>query len=299
MAERTVNTLLEGGGFFEGPRWRDGTWWVSDFYRHQVATVTTDGMETVIVEVAEQPSGLGWMPDGALVISSMRDHKVLRFADGELSTLADVGEHCGGLLNDLIVDQHGHVFVGNFGFDLMSGGDPETANLVRVDPDGSVTVAATELHFPNGAVITPDGSTLIVGETIGNRYTAFTLGADGSLTDRRVWAEFGTLPDAETFVDGLAQITVAPDGCTLDAEGHIWVADALGNRAVRVAPGGEIVEEITVPGNLGVYACQLGGADGTTLLMCSAPDFFEHNRAAAREAVLFTAEVDVPHAGLP
>lgn len=299
MAERTVNTLFEGGAFFEGPRWHDGTWWVSDFYRHTVSTIDAEGAETVVVEVAAQPSGLGWLPDGSLVISSMKDHKVLRYADGQLSELADLSGLAGGSLNDLVTDAAGHTYVGNFGFDLMGGGDPAPADLIRVDPDGTVTVAATDLYFPNGTVITPDRTTLIVGETTGNRYTAFTIQADGSLTDRRTWATFGDLPVADTFVEGMAQITVAPDGCTLDAEGHIWAADALGNRCVRVAPGGEIVDQITVPGGLGVYACQLGGADGRTLLLCSAPDFFEHNRMAAREAVLFTTTVDVPHAGLP
>lgn len=299
MAERTVSTLFEGGAFFEGPRWHDGTWWVSDFYRHQVSTIGPDGAETVVVEVAAQPSGLGWLPDGSMVISSMKDHRILRWAEGELSTLADLTGLVGGHLNDLVTDAAGHTYVGNFGFDLMGGGTPAPADLIRVDPDGSVTVAATDLYFPNGTVITPDGQTLIVGETTGNRYTAFTIEADGTLTDRRPWAEFGRLPEADTFAEGLTQITVAPDGCTLDAEGHIWAADALGNRCIRVAPGGAIVEEITVPGGLGVYACQLGGDDGRTLLICSAPDFFEHNRTAAREAVLFTTTVDVPHAGLP
>ena len=299
MAERTISTLLEGGGFFEGPRWHDGTWWVSDFYRHQVATVAADGTETVVVTVEQQPSGLGWLPDGSLVISSMKDHKVLRYANGELSTLADLSDLAGGHLNDLVVDAQGHIYVGNFGFDLMGGGQPAPADLIRVDPDGLVTVVAVDLQFPNGAVITPDGSTLIVGETTGNRYTAFTIQRDGSLTDRRVWADLGPLPQGDTFADRLADIRVAPDGCSLDAEGHIWAADALGNRAVRIAPGGEIVDEISGPGGLGVYACQLGGDDGRTLLLCSAPDFFEHNRAAAREAVLFTTTVDVPHAGLP
>ena len=299
MAERDVSTLFEGGRFFEGPRWRDGSWWVSDFYRHTVSRIATDGTETVVVEVENQPSGLGWLPDGSLVISSMKDHKVLRFADGELSVLADLEGMVGGSLNDLVTDAHGHTFVGNFGFDLMGGGAPAAAPLIRVDPDGSTTVAADDLYFPNGTVITPDGSTLIVGETMGNRYTAFDLAADGTLSNRRVWAEFGALPTADSFAEGVAQIKVSPDGCSLDAEGHIWSADALGNRCVRVAPGGEIVEEITVPGGLGVYACQLGGDDGRTLLLCSAPDFFEHNRQAANEAVLFTTTVDVPHAGLP
>ncbi|MFN8017704.1 MAG: SMP-30/gluconolactonase/LRE family protein [Acidimicrobiales bacterium] len=299
MAEHAVSTLFEGGGFFEGPRWRDGTWWVSDFYRHQVARVAPDGTEDVVVEVAGQPSGLGWLPDGSLVISSMKDHKVLRLVDGELTVLADLAGMVGGHLNDLVTDAAGRSYVGYFGFDLMGGGDPAPADLIRVDADGTVAVAAEGLNFPNGSVITPDGSTLIVGETTGNRYTAFTIEADGSLVDRRTWAEFGPVPVADTFVEGLGQIVVSPDGCTLDAEGHIWAADALGNRCIRVAPGGAIVDEVRVPGDLGVYACALGGEDGCTLLICSAPDFFEHNRAAAREAVLFTTSVDVPHAGLP
>jgi sugar lactone lactonase YvrE len=286
MTDRTVHRLFEGGGFFEGPRWRDGTWWVSDFYRHQVSRISSDGHETVVVEVAAQPSGLGWLPDGSLVISSMKDHRVLRYAHGELSILADLSTYAGGLLNDLVTDAHGRSYVGNFGFDLMGGGALASADLLRVDLDGTVTVAATDLHFPNGTVITPDGSTLIVGETTGNRYTAFTIADDGTLTDRRTWASFD-------------DPSVAPDGCTLDAEGRIWAADALGNRCVLVAEGGEILEEIRVPGDLGVYACALGGDDGRTLLLCCAPDFFEHNRSVAREAVLFTTTVDVPHAGLP
>ena len=299
MADRTIRTLLDGGAFFEGPRWRDGTWWVSDFYRHQVSRVTPEGVETVVVSVPTQPSGLGWLPDGSLVIASMTDHRILRYADGELTTLADISEHVGGHVNDLVVDAAGHIYVGNFGFDLMGGAAPAPAHLVRVDPDGTVAMAAPDLFFPNGSVITPDGSTLIVGETTGNRYTAFTIQADGTLTDRRVWAELGPLPVADTFEEGLVQIKVAPDGCTLDAENHIWAADALGNRAVRIAEGGEIVDEIPAPEGLGIYACQLGGPDGRTLLLCAAPDFFEHNRTRAREAVLLTTTVDVPHAGLP
>jgi sugar lactone lactonase YvrE len=299
MSERAVQTLLEGGGFFEGPRWRDGTWWVSDFYRHSVSRVAPDGTEAVVVEVEHQPSGLGWLPDGSMVVSSMKDRKVLRFAQGALSVLAELDDLVGGHLNDLVVDARGHIYVGNFGFDLMGGGEPATADLIRVDPDGTVTVAATDLHFPNGSVVTPDGTTLIVGETTGNRYTAFTIEADGTLTGRRTWASFGPEPTGDSFGERLAGLVVSPDGCTLDAEGRIWAADALGNRVVRVAEGGEIVDEIAGPDGMGVYACQLGGEAGTTLLLCCAPDFFEHNRAEAREAVLCTVEVDVPHAGLP
>jgi sugar lactone lactonase YvrE len=299
MAERELRTVLTGGGFFEGPRWRDGTWWVSDFYRHTVSRVTTDGQETVLFEVENQPSGLGWLPDGSLVMVSMKDQKLLRFAGGELSTYADLAEHCGGHLNDLVVDAHGRVFVGDFGFDLMGGGDARPATLKRVDPDGSVHVVADGLRFPNGSVITPDGGTLVVGETLGNRYTAFDLADDGTLSNRRIWASLGDEVTGTTTEEVLGQVVVAPDGCALDAEGHIWAADAVGGRVARIAPGGSIVESVSAPEGLGVFACMLGGEDGRTLLICAAPDFLEHRRMDKREAVLLTATVDVPHAGLP
>lgn len=300
MADRTLDTLAEGGGFFEGPRWRDGRWWVSDFYRHTVSAIDPGGRQEEILTVDAQPSGLGWLPDGSLLVASMKDHRVLRRSpDGDVAVLADVSEHCGGHLNDMVVDAEGRAYVGNFGFDLMAAADPQAANLVRVDPDGLVAVAATDLLFPNGSVITPDGSTLIVGETGGCRYTAFTIGEGGALLDRRVWAQLAPTPEATTFAEFAAQVTIGPDGCCLDAEGHIWSADEAGARCIRVAPGGAVVDEISGPGGLNVFACMLGGDDGRTLLICAAPDFFEATRSVTREAVLLTTTVDVPHAGLP
>src|SRR3954467_11175516 len=145
MADGQLRTVFSGGRFFEGPRWRDGTWWASDFYRHRVSRYTPDGRESLVVEVEAQPSGLGWLPDGSMVIASMKDHKVLRFAEGELTELADLSEHAGGSVNDLVTDAHGHSFVGNFGFDLMAGAKLAPAKLMRVDPDGTVTVAAEGL----------------------------------------------------------------------------------------------------------------------------------------------------------
>jgi sugar lactone lactonase YvrE len=285
MGDRSFDTLVEGGTFFEGPRWRDRRWWVSDFYRHAVYAIAPDGATDEVLTVEAQPSGLGWLPDGSLLVVSMRDQRVLRRApDGTVTTHADIAEHCGGLANDIVVDGRGHAYVGNFGFDLMAGEAPRSTVLVHVAPDGGTEVVADDLRFPNGSVITPDGTTLMVGETMGARYTAFTIGDDGGLSDRRVWAD----------VPG-----VAPDGCALDAEGHIWAADALGNRLVRVAAGRGVVEAVAAPEGLGVYACMLGGDDGRTLLVCCAPDFDEHARSAAREAVLLTTTVDAPHAGLP
>jgi sugar lactone lactonase YvrE len=300
MTARTLDTLLEGGTFFEGPRWHEGAWWLSDFYRHLVLSVTTSGEPLEVLEVEGQPSGLGWMTDGSMLVVSMRDHRVLRWsAEAGVSEHADLSEFCGGHLNDMVVDAHGRAYVGNFGFDLMAGADPQAANLVRVDPDGSASIAARDLLFPNGSVITPDGRTLIVGETAGARYTSFTINDDGSLSDRRVWAQLAPTPELTTLTETFGQLRVGPDGCGLDAENHIWCADEVNARCIRIAPGGEIVDEIAAPDGLDFFACMLGGDDGRTLLMCAAPDFAEPNRRAAREAVLLTASVEVPHAGLP
>src|SRR4051794_12625587 len=166
MAERKLTPLVEGGHFFEGPRWHDGRWYVSDFYRYAVFTVDGDGTEEELLRVDGQPSGLAWLPDGSLLAVSMRDHTLVkRSPGGDVSVHADLSEHCGGHLNDIVVDAQGRAYVGNFGFDLMAGGQPEYAKLVRVDPDGAMTVAADELMFPNGSVI--HGDTLIVAETMG------------------------------------------------------------------------------------------------------------------------------------
>jgi sugar lactone lactonase YvrE len=300
MAERELSTLLEGGAFFEGPRWRDGLWWVSDFYRGIVVTVTPDGAEQVVLEVPEQPSGLGWMPDGSLLVASRKDFRVLRRSpDGEVSEHADLSGMAAGHLNDMVVDAQGRAYVGNFGFDLMAGADPSATDLIRVDPDGTASVAASGLWFPNGTVITPDGGTLIVGETVAARYTQFRVADDGSLGDRTVWGQIEPEPSFESFEQTLAGLKFAPDGCALDAEGHIWSADGVGGRVARLAPGGEIVDEVRGPDGLGVFACMLGGEDGRTLLICAAPDFLEHRRMDKREAVLLATTVDVPHAGLP
>jgi len=295
-----LQELHDGGGFFESPRWHEGRWWVSDFYRREVLTLSEEGETETKMEVEGQPSGLGWMPDGSLLVVSMKDHKLLRRAPhGEVSLHADLTELCSGHLNDMVVDGEGRAYVGNFGFDLMGMGDPAPADLVRVDPDGTATVAAADLLFPNGSVITPDGGTLIVGETAGCRYTAFTIASSGELTDRRVWAQVAPAPEVTTFAETLSKLGFGPDGCTLDAGGMIWAADEVGARCARVAEGGEVVDEIPAPEGLNIFACALGGDDGRTMLLCAAPDFLEANRSQAREAVLLTTRVEIPHAGLP
>ena len=295
---REVSTVLSGRSYLECPRWHDDRVWVVDFYTHEVLSATADGADLrVEAEVPQQPSGLGWLPDGRLLVVSMRDATLLRREpDGSLVVHADLGPYVSGHPNDMVVDGQGRAYVGNFGFDLMAGAAIAPAVLLRVDPDGSVTPVADDLMFPNGSVLTDDG-VLLVDETFGNRVTAFDVGADGSLSGRRVWAEFGPVPSSTVIGEALPELVVAPDGCGLDAEGLLWIADAAHGRAVRVRAGGEIVEEVVV--GTGVFACMLGGADGRTLFLCAAPDFDEHARSAARDAQLLAVRVDVPHAGRP
>ncbi|SEO49607.1 SMP-30/gluconolactonase/LRE family protein [Trujillonella endophytica] len=290
MASRQLRTVLEGGRFFEAPRWHEGAWWTSDFYRHGVYRVTPDGEATRVVEVEGQPSGLGWLPDGSLLISSMKDRRVLRLADGELTTHCDLSGHAIGDLNDMVVDANGHAFVGEFGRLGATPAEDTLVTLKRVAPDGTYSPAAEGLHFPNGMAVSADGRTLLVGESRGRRYSAFDLAADGTLSNRRFWAELD-----EGQVPG--QTRVVPDGCTLDAEGHLWVADTLSDRFVRLAPGGRIVEEIALSDGLHSYACALGGEDGRTLLLAVGRTHGPEARDG--DAMLLATEVEVPHAGLP
>jgi len=291
MSELTV--VVEKYSFLEGPRWHDGRLWVSDFYTHQVVSFDERGGDLrVEAQVPGQPSGLGWLPDGRLLVVSMRDHTVLRREPGgELVVHAELAEHATGLLNDMVVDAAGRAWVGNFGFDLMAGAPMAPAPLVRIDPDGSTTVATEPLHFPNGAVIS--GDLLIVAETFGHRISAFDIDAASGLSARRDWASFGPLPGTTVVDEALGRLGVAPDGMCLDAEGAVWIADALGNRALRVRAGGEIVAEVST-GDTGVYAVALGGADGHTLFLCTAPGFAEHERRHTREAKLLSTRVEVP-----
>jgi sugar lactone lactonase YvrE len=296
---REIRTLVTDLSYLECPRWHDGRLWFVDFYLHQVLSVTEDGGDLrVEAEVPQQPSGLGWLPDGRLLVVSMRDARLLRREDdGTLVTHADLSAHVGGHPNDMVVDAQGRAYVGNFGFDLMNGAPLAPASLLRVDPDGTVTAVADDLWFANGSVLTDDGSLLLVDETFGNRVSAFDVAADGSLSGRRTWAAFGDMPTERELEKALPQVVIAPDGCCLDAEGALWIADGLGARVIRVREGGEILEEI--PTGTGVFACMLGGEDGRTLYACTAPDFDENARSKAREAALVAVRVDVPHAGRP
>jgi sugar lactone lactonase YvrE len=277
-----LDVLVDGLTFVEGPRWHDGKLWFSDFYSHRVIKAGLDGRAETVVVVPQQPSGLGWRPDGTLLIVSMRDRRLMRLDGGKLGLVADLSALATGNCNDLVVDAAGRAYVGNFGFDRHAGEAPRAAVLARVDPDGRVSAAADELMFPNGTVITPDGRTMIVAETYAHRLTAFDVSADGALSNRRL---FAALPG------------VHPDGICLDAQGAVWVADARAPRVLRVLDGGHIARTIAT-GDRNTYACMLGGDDRRTLFVCtntgSGPAM-----ADKRDGRVDMIRVDLPGAGLP
>lgn len=278
-----LTTLLDGLCFGEGPRWHDGRLWLSDMHAHTVLTVDLHGKREDVLEVAGKPSGLGWLPDGRLLVVSMEDRRLLRREpDGRVVTHADLTPFADHPCNDMVVDAAGRAFVGNFGFDLEREEKPRATCLVRVDPDGRATVAATELRFPNGSVITPDGRTLIVGESFGGCLTAFTIAPDGALSGRREWAK----------LEG-----AVPDGICLDAENAVWVASPVSNEVLRVREGGAVAERIPV--GRAAIACMLGGPDRRTLFVLSADSFRAAEAVAKRSASVQIVRVDVPGAGLP
>ncbi|HEX9683413.1 MAG TPA: SMP-30/gluconolactonase/LRE family protein [Acidimicrobiales bacterium] len=243
----TIETLIDDLTFGEGPRWRadQQRLWFSDFHDHQVKSASLAGDVRIEVELDDRPSGLGWLPDDRLLVVAMTSRQVLRLEpDGSLVTHADLSEVATWHANDMVVAADGTAYVGNFGFDLDGGAEPVSTSLAMVTPDGSVSVAADDLRFPNGMVITPDTKTLMVGESFGQGYTAFTIMSDGTLTARRQWAH---LPGR------------APDGCCLDADGNIWMADPLSGNVVLVAEGGEEISEIDIDGT--AIAVMLGGPD--------------------------------------
>ena len=279
---KTTEVLLDGLAFAEGPRWRDGKLWFSDMHDQRVKTVDLDGRCEAVVRVENDPSGLGWLPDGRLLVVSMRDRRLLRLDADGLRAVADLSGvatyHC----NDMVTDARGRSYVGNFGFDFTKGEKPRTAAIALVAPDGKVSVAADDLSFPNGTVITPDGRTLIVGESFGARLTAFDVAGDGSLSNRRVWAQLEK---------------AVPDGICLDAEGAIWVSSPMSGEVLRVREGGEVAERIRVATQ--AIACMLGGPKRTTLFVCTSESLQAEECRAKRSAKIEVVEVEVPGAGLP
>jgi sugar lactone lactonase YvrE len=279
---RTLNVLLDGLCFPEGPRWHDGRLFFSDMHAHRVMSVDLHGKSEAIVEVPAWPSGLGWLPDGRMLIVSMTDRRLLRLDRDGLKVAADLGKLASFHCNDMVVDAKGRAYIGNFGYDLHANAKPQFAEIILVTPDGAARVVADQMGFPNGTVITPDGRTLIVGESTRGRLTAFDIQPDGALANRRVWAEIQS---------------AIPDGIALDAEGAIWVAAPGSGEVIRVRDGGRIAERIKV--GTQAFACMLGGPGRRTLFVLTAETSDPEQCIAKKSGRIETTEVDVPGAGWP
>jgi sugar lactone lactonase YvrE len=271
----TLTTLAGGFCFGEGPRWYEGLLWFSDMLGEAVHTVTLHGAMTTLALPGHAPSGLGFRPDGALLITSTESRQVLRYDGETVSTLADLSAIVPAALGDMVVDGDGRAYVGSQAF--------EGGVIVRIDSDDKPAVVADDLDFPNGMVITPDGATLIVAESTGRRLTAFTIGTDGSLSDRRI------------FADGLDG---PPDGITLDAEGGVWTSLTLAHRFDRIMAGGNVTDRIDM-GERTAIACTLGGPERRTLFMLSSTDAYPQRLVGTDLSRLDAVTVDVPGAGRP
>jgi sugar lactone lactonase YvrE len=285
----TAHIVREGLSFGEDPRWHDGRLWYSDFYRHGIYSMDVAGDEQLEHFVLTQPSGLGWLPGGDLLCVSMTDYKVLRFSGAHSFEFCDISDYCGFWANDMVTSASGVSYVGNFGFDLDTmlrdktlPTPPPTTNLVVISPEGEILQVVPDLAFPNGTVITPDGGTLIVGETMACRLSAFDVASDGTLSNRRVWAQLES---------------IYTDGMCLDDDGQIWLANAIAPQCLRVKEGGEITGVVTTTQIS--FACMLGGEDRRSLYVMTAPTSSRFRVAGELVGRIEMAEVDVPGAGLP
>ena len=279
-----LRTVIDGLAFAEGLRWCNSELWYSDMHAGEVHAWSPagGGKDRVVAVVPGSPSGLGWTPDGDLLVVSMNDRRLLRLhAADPASTpvpMADLSEYTPHPINDMIVDTRGRAYIGSFGFDLHGQGELQPSIVISVDPDGSHRIAADGLLFPNGMVIVNDtkSETLVVAESFGGRLTAFTIRPDGSLTDRRVWA---ALPDG-----------VSPDGICLDSAGAIWVASPTTRECLRVLEGGAVTERVATGQRMAI-ACALGGGDGRDLYIATSTHLSPSGTAQHRDGRIEVTQV--------
>jgi len=266
--------------FPEGARWRDDRLWFSDMHTGQVfMSRPADRTLEEVVVVDDQPSGLGWLPDGSLLISCMLGRKVRRLDPaGRASDFADVSALTDAPINDLVTDAAGRTFLGGFGYDLYADAPQKPGPIFRIDPDGTPAVVEDDMVFPNGSVILPGTSTLVVAETWAARLTAFDIDDHGDLTHKRVWAE---LPAGST-----------PDGICVDAAGAVWVSSIGTSQFLRVEAGGRVTQVIAVGGRCATD-CVLGGPQGTTLFLLTS-NSWQPSETATRQGRIEAVEVEVP-----
>jgi sugar lactone lactonase YvrE len=278
-----LQTLMTGIVFGESPRWHDDRLWFSDWGAQEIIALDLEGNSEVIVRMPSFPFCIDFLPDGRLLIVSAGDRLLLRREhDGSLVTHTDLSSLSEHPWNDIVVDGRGNAYIGNTGFDFPAG-EFAPGILALVTPDGSARQVAHGVAFPNGIVVTPDNSTLIVAESYANSLTAFDIAADGSLSNRRVWADLD---------NGV------PDGICLDAEGAIWYGDVPNKRCVRVREGGEVLQTIEL--DRGCFACMLGGVDRRTLFLVAREwGGMESTAEGERTGKVLSAPAPAPGAGWP
>lgn len=269
--------LAEDFVFLEGPRWYRNRLWISDVFDKKLFTLQLDGSRTLMCEVPHRPSGIGFLRDGTAVVASMQDRKIMRLVDMDLSLHADLSQLATGDLNDMLVDEEGRIYVGNFGYDFHGGASKAPTNVHIVESDGATRVAASGLEFPNGMAIINGGRTLVVAETWASRLTAFDRALDGSLSNSRLFADLG---DRQ------------PDGICADTSDGIWVACYNTGEVVRVLEGGDVTDRAVCGRH--VSACQLGGPDGKLLFCCAYVGTDDDLEMGKRLGAVVTISVDAP-----
>lgn len=285
-----LKTIYAQIGLPEGPRWREGHLWVSNMGQDKVIQMAEDGQIIQETSCPCTPSGLGWLPDGRLLLVLMEEQRIVSIDNGRLVDYADLSSLASYHCNDMLVSEEGFAYVGNFGYPAFEGGQAKHAELILVPIDGQPRIVAKELAFPNGMVVGPDAQTLVVAESLASRLTAFTIQANGDLTNRRIWAQFDQLG----LQDEIEWSRVLPDGITMDAEGAIWIANPGADSSVlRVGEGGQILDRIDVA--MGCYACMLGGPEGNTLFILGLDRSGENDELG----YIKKTKVTVPKAGLP
>lgn len=296
-----LNLLMDGLTLPECLRWHDNRAWFSDLFHRRVCSMAADGSDLRVEgQFDSVPAGLGWLPSGELLVALQHSHLLLRREqDGTYAIHADLTSTSIGAINDMVVDAVGTAYVGCHGFDIYQD-EPlvATGPIIKVTLEGDISVVGEPAHFSNGSTI--NNNTFIVAESLGNRISQYDILGNGSLRNRRDWARFGTEPTAKFLNARLKELSVAADGISgVDQEGAIWVADFLGNRALRVLPGGQISDSIST-GELSCYCVALGGEDGRTLFLCAAPtDIAPETHQNNPRGIIASRRVDVPLASLP
>jgi len=273
-----VNNLV----FPESPRWHQDRFWFADQFTGDVLTLSLDGLVEIVTTLSDHVGGIGWLPDGTLLVVGMTERLLHRLAPQGLEVYANLSGLASFHCNDLLVDAQGGAYVSEFGYDMLGGAPTVSTKLIRVDADGRPRAIGGPLVFPNGMAMTPDDSTLIVAETYAHRLSSFSVSPGGELNDHRTWADLGA---------------TTPDGICLDAEGALWVASPSTRELLRVREGGEVLDQVRTFG--APYACTLGGPDGNILYVCTAESHNPSQALREPSGRIEVVNVPIPRAGRP